>query len=496
MFALPFIVVLFLVTVSKHFNYTPDDTYIYLQFAKNIVHGNGVAFNAGEPTYGFTSPLWLLLISLSGKFGVDLYTAAKSLDLVLAGVALIVFYLLANEVIRDAATSICATVVFSLNIWFLRWTGTGMETSLSVALLLATILFCLRNRYILSIILAALLALTRPETIFLAGFIIADVFINSQEKRPAITLTVKMLMMYGAILAPWLIYAQSTFGTIIPNTAFAKAGFHFNIDDLSSTSFDLFKTLAASDGIALAVLIAVGILLPRKLKVVDADHAEFAIEKFVLFRQGFVPIAWILFLILFYVVTGANVVSRYLLLVTPLAILYAFWYLQRLMIVSRWSRFTYAAIFLLAAMIMLQNQVLYRRYVMPGMEAFQSGMELCLIPIGRWLHDHTPPETIVYTPDIGAIGFFSDRRICDGAGLVSPAMLALIREGNTNDMMMEQRTYESVCGAHYVVDRSFEPERWKHIPGLLPLMTRPFGQMGLGDERVNYYTVYTVASSH
>ena len=379
LFALPFIVALFLVTVSKHFNYTPDDTYIYLQFAKNIIHGNGVSFNPGEPTYGFTSPLWLLLIALSGRLGVDLYTAAKSLDLVFAGVALILFYLLANEVIRDAAVSICATVAFSLNIWFLRWTGTGMETSLSIVLLLASILFCLRNRYILSIIFAALLTLVRPETAFLAGLIVADLFVNSQEKRSATNLSVKLLLVYVAIVAPWLIYA--------------------------------------------------------------------------------------------------------------------FWYFQRLILDSRWSRLTYPAIFFLAAIIMLQNQVLYRRNVVPGIDAFQSGMEFCLIPIGRWLNEHTSPETIVYTPDIGAIGFFSERKICDGAGLISPSMLSLIRDGYTNEKMVERRVYESACDAHYVVDRSFEPERWKGMQGLTPILTRPFSQMGLEDVRLNYYTLYKVTSS-
>ena len=443
LFALPCIVGLFIVTASKHFNYTPDDTYIYLQFARNIIHGNGVSFNAGEPTYGFTSPLWLFLISICGKCGVDLYTAAKSLDLVFAGVALIVFCLLANEIIRDAAIAICATVAFSLNIWFLRWTGTGMETSLSVLLLLAAILFCLRNQYILSIIVAALLALVRPETVFLSGFILADVYMNSNDKQRATKLAVVMALIVAGILAPWLVYAKSVFGTIIPNTALAKAGFHFSIDDISSTSSDLFKTLFASDGIALVVLIVAGLSLPRKLRIVDAEHAEYAIEKFVLFRQCFVAITWIAFLILFYIVTGTNVVSRYLLLCTPFIVIYAFWYLQRYLAISKWNRFMYPAIFILTAIIMLQSQVFYRRTVLPGIEAFQSGLETCLIPIGTWLHEHTSADAVVYTPDVGAIGYFSERKICDGAGLISPAMLALVRQGYTNDMMMSQKMFQS-----------------------------------------------------
>src|SRR5258708_25059562 len=128
--ALPVIVALFYFSASLHFGYTPDDTYIYLRFAKNLVQGNGISFNPGVPSYGFTSPLWLFIISLGGAMGVDVYMAAKAIDLVFASLALIVFYLLSFELIRDAAVSVCATVAFSVNAWLMRWAGTGMETSL------------------------------------------------------------------------------------------------------------------------------------------------------------------------------------------------------------------------------------------------------------------------------------------------------------------------------------------------------------------------------
>ena len=220
---LPVLVLMFYFTASMHFGYTPDDTFIYLQFAKNLIHGNGIAFNAGEPTYGVTSPLWLFMIALGGSLGVDLAVAAKALDLMIASGAVILFYLAAFELVRDMSVAMLATLAFSLHVWLIRWAGSGMESSLSVFLVLAAFLFCLRNEYLLSTIAAALLALVRPEAALFIGFIGADLILNAHDKRWAFRMAAKLAAVYAAILAPWLIYAYRTFGTIVPNTALAKS---------------------------------------------------------------------------------------------------------------------------------------------------------------------------------------------------------------------------------------------------------------------------------
>ncbi len=71
-------------------------------------------------------------------------------------------------------------------------------------------------------------------------------------------------------------------------------------------------------------------------------------------------------------------------------------------------------------------------------------------------------------------------------------MLPPVREGISQERMIEEGLYASVCGAQYIVDRSLIRERWKDRPDLLALYTRPFTHMGLGDTRVNYYTIYKV----
>src|SRR5262245_18195884 len=40
-----------------------DDTYVHLQYARNIAEGQGPVVNRGERVYGCTSPLWATLIA-------------------------------------------------------------------------------------------------------------------------------------------------------------------------------------------------------------------------------------------------------------------------------------------------------------------------------------------------------------------------------------------------------------------------------------------------
>ncbi len=491
-FTLPVVVALFYITASAHFRYTPDDTYIYLQYARNLTNGQGISFNAGEPSYGITSPLWLFIISLGGKLGVDFATAAKGMDLLFASLSLLIFYSVAHEIIRDLAVALSATMAFSVNAWLLRWAGTGMETSFSVFVALLAIRSCLRNEYFMATAMAALLFLVRPESFLLMGLIAADIYHNSFDKRRAVRVAGGMIVLYVAFILPWLIYAFITFGTIVPNTALAKAGLNFSPADAMATVTDIASTIMVSDGAAVLVLLAAGIALLLQLRARTGADTEPPGERFYVLRQTLIGLGWALLIVLFYVGTQVNVVSRYLLIITPFVVIYAFFYLHRSLALSRFRRYAYLAVFGFTGLMMLQQQFFYRNYVLPGIMVFERGMETCLIPIGRWCGEHTPPDAVIFGQDIGALGYFSQRKVCDGSGLVSRDLLALRRLGYSHERMMEEKLYSKQCAATFVIDRAFAPEALKGQPDLEPLMTRAFVGMGLAETRVSYYTLYKV----
>jgi hypothetical protein len=145
----------------------------------------------------------------------------------------------------------------------------------------------------------------------------------------------------------------------------------------------------------------------------------------------------------------------------------------------------------LTIIIVLQNQVIFRNYVKPSINSFTNGMRDCFIPIGNWLKQNTPEDAVVFTPDIGAIGFYSDRKICDAAGLVSPEMLKYIRQSFDYQNIMDQKLYRKVCDADYVIHRANKPDVLAD-DNLRSIFFKTVYGLGLSNMETVYYTLYEV----
>jgi hypothetical protein len=180
-------------------------------------------------------------------------------------------------------------------------------------------------------------------------------------------------------------------------------------------------------------------------------------------------------------------------MISPVITLAAFGVWHRIFFRSHRGRLIPAVLLTLAAILLVQSQISYRKLVLPGIREFEAGMTTCLIPIGEWLNRNTPAGTVVMVPDIGAVGYFSDRTICDAAGLVSPDILGLLRNGYTQEQLVKERIYRSsYCRADYLVYRSFS-ENDPVVPhDCEKIFSLPFARMGLAETRVNYYSVYRV----
>lgn len=493
------LVLLFYFSAASHFDYTTDDSYIYFQYAKNLTHGEGPSFNAGTPGYGFTSPLWLLIISAGGVTGADIPLAAKILDLVFASMSVMLLFFLVLELTRDIAVSFCASLAFSVNAWLLRWAASGLETSLAVFLLLAFFLYLLRNEYHVSAVLLGLLTLVRPEAALLLVPLLLDLRLNAIDRRGALRTGLGLVAVWLVVVGPWLIYAAAMFGTIVPTTFGAKHAAMFDPGEMAGAASDVLRTLGSADAAVLLCLAVSLILLvaahrgSRRTGHAGTDGENLPLP-FYHFRQGFVGLAWIVLLPLCYALFTVNVVSRYLLLVTPVALALAYFYFHEL-VRARPPAVRYGLILALTALIMLQNQFVYKRYALPHIAAFTEGMESCLAPIGHWLNENTAPGTVVLAADVGAIGYFSDRTICDYNGIVSPRPgPAGGDDGGFTGFLRSQR-WKGWCSPSYVVHRGAVPEELQGVPGLVPVFSRPFPGLSISDPAVVYFTIYRVEYS-
>lgn len=489
--ALAVLVVVFYASAATHFSYTTDDSYIYFQYARSLSEGGGPAFNEGEPSYGFTGPLWTLILAAGGAVGADIPFAGKALDLLFASIALVVFFFLLLEQTRDVAVSFCGTLAFSVNAWLLRWAGSGLETSLAVLLLLSAFLLLLRNRYSASAAVVGLLTLVRPEGALLLPLLLADLRLNAILPGHALREGTRAVSLWLVIVLPWAAYAYASFGTIVPATFAAKHGGAFDPGEMGAAALDVATTLGSADGVVLACLAVCALLLVRRHRSAPETAGPAAWYDF---RQSLVPALWLLLLPLAYVLFTVNVVSRYLLLVTPGAVALAFFALHALTRDSR-PALRYGLLLGMTAAVMIQNQVVTARTVTPHVAAFAEGIESCLLPIGSWLRENTPPETVVMTGDVGALGYASRRRICDVNGIVSPGGAAALRSNEEFTGLLRDRAWGRLCVPDYIVHRSEVREELADVPGLVPVLSRPFPGLSISGGGLVHFTLYRVDRS-
>ena len=472
-------IVFFYITTILHFPYTPDDTYIYLQYAKNIANGDGFSFNTGMPSLGVPSPLWTFLISAGSFLRLDPYIVAKTFDLVFASLSIIQVFILGFVILRNKVFAVIAAILFSFDAWFLRWSGTGMETSLAILLTILVISYAYRNEYLVAAFVCAVLTLVRPEGILLFLVVQADNFLNSTDSKPVVRSFIASVGIYVGVLTPWLIFSYFHFGTVIPNTLAAKTGSGFSLPGVWETLLDSLQVVAATQLIP-SLLLIVGVVEAWRSKQWAARRVE-------LF-----PLVWIAALFGGYALENVQVVSRYLLPTIPLVIIYGMWGLKQ--IVESWGLPIHGgfqvAVFI-ALLTVFQSQVVYQKQMVPHMKNFTAGMNSCLKPIAYWLRSNAGPDATVLTSDAGMLGYVSDKNFYDAAGLITPNLKRSF-DGVTYDEGMLRKQYESVVRPDYIVDHSEFRERLKS-ESVRPVMSIEFPGWAISKTDTVFYTLYKVS---
>ncbi len=472
------IVGLFYILTVLQIEYTPDDTYIYAQYARHLAEGKGFSFNNETPSYGVTGPLWAMLIAGGAFVGIDPIVVAKSLDLVFASLAVLLAYIVGVAIIRDKWYALLGALLFSTDAWFLRWSGSGMDASLAVLLALLVIRHLHQNEYITASILSGLLTLVRPEGALLFGVVLVDNFLNSTNRRLALKVGLICSALFAIIVGSWLVFAYAHFGQVVPNTILAKSSAGFSLP----AAWHILKTEAAILGSTQAVPIAalfVSLFFLARSK-----------QPNVVVLEG-ISLLWVVMLLLFYVLFNVQVVSRYLIPITPFVIIMALWGLKKMDEKFEWSsRRRLLVLSLVALFTVLQNQFLYHGTVVPHKEGFAVGMKDALLPIANWLRENASDEDIILTPDIGLLGYVSEKKLYDTAGLITPEVRRAFGATEYYEAIAT-RQYEKVVQPTYVVDRFAHAERLS-APDMIPLMTREFPSLSITGPGTVFYTLYRV----
>jgi len=407
-------------------DYVTDDTFIHLQYARNLAAGEGFAFNPGERVYGTTSPLWVLLLANAMALGMDGLLAAKLLGALATLAALALWALLVRRTLADPWLAALATVAWAAHAWMLRWSLSGMETPLAVALVLAGLVaFTAREpwggRARGAGLLWSLAGLARPECALLLPL---WALLELARHGPAAGARRALAALWPGLLllAGWHGFALAWFGSAWPNTLAAKAaggtGLAYHLEQLARQA----AIVAASDGV-LALVLA-GSLASAALRGSRPAPRPSA---------AWLPAVWLAAVPLLYMARGVPVLSRYLVPLLPVLAWLAWRALDRALAARAAPERSGAAGRVpwpgvaVAVLVLAQNLVAWQQVVRPQVESFSAGMRSSLIPWGEWFAANTRPDAVIAAPDIGALGYLGRRRVVDLAGLVTPQMVEPLR---------------------------------------------------------------------
>jgi hypothetical protein len=204
-----------------------DDAFISFRYARNLIDGHGLVYNALERVEGYTNFLWTLLLAGGMALGADAVRLGNALGIAFQ-LATVLVLLRASRRIAGAWFPIAA-LALSLHHHFKVFASCGLETSMFAFLVTALVAVLLEAQRPRAFLLAGLIgtaaAMTRPDGLLVYG--IAGLF------ALALSLRARQARWFLAILAPGVLlylpyfaWKWSYYGWPMPNTFYAKSAAH------------------------------------------------------------------------------------------------------------------------------------------------------------------------------------------------------------------------------------------------------------------------------
>lgn len=209
-----------------------DDAYITFRSIENFIHGYGPVYNIGERVQTFTHPLWFFLQSAvnfvfnfwaGNPFGRgQMYYLNILCSILLSFAALII---LSFKTASSTKHAILGLGILSVSKAFLDYSTSGLENPLTHLILAIFIWLLLEKdgdalppRLMILTLVASLGALNRLDTFVLFLPALGWLFLKSPDKKRAfISICLGLLP-----LALWELFSLFYYGSLFPNTAFAK----------------------------------------------------------------------------------------------------------------------------------------------------------------------------------------------------------------------------------------------------------------------------------
>lgn len=401
-----------------------DDAFITFRYARNLLSGDGLVYNPGEPVFGITTPLFVGLIALLALFSGGPQAPFPTLTLGVSAIAdgATCFLLIRiGELLGRRRAGVLAALLWALSPMSVTFAIGGMETSLFVLLLAATLYFHLQKRPAQAALSASLAILARPDGVLLAGLLgierLRQWFRRRPESSPP---TLRTILAFTVPLGLWSVFAWAAYGSPIPHSVVAKAGaYHLPPEAAFVRLLQHFSTPFLEHEVFGTAWIGVGLVLYPALFLLGARAALRARGE----AWPLLAYPWVYFAA--FSLANPLIFRWYLAPPLPFFFLGIFLGLDRLSEDVRRPAVAWVAG--AAAVALSLNAWTLRADHGPPRPAPQMAfirLELLYDQVGTWLRPRLETGDIVAAGDIGVLGFDTNAPILDLVGLVSPASSA------------------------------------------------------------------------
>ena len=207
-----------------------DDAYISFRYALNFAEGHGLVWNHGDPVEGYTSLLWVLLLSPFAWLSLELVWPAVILSSLAGCGSLEVLRRIARRAMpaRSPLLHGLPGLLLATNPSFVYWSASGMESLLFVfwvllAVMLMTRLRSSRRQRILFGISLAAAYLTRPEGLAVAAMLLGlEPLLSGGSLRERLSPLIVPAALFTAVALVHIGWRLNFYGYPLPNTYYAK----------------------------------------------------------------------------------------------------------------------------------------------------------------------------------------------------------------------------------------------------------------------------------
>ena len=397
-----------------------DDAFITYRYARNLASGHGFVYQAGEWVLGATCPAFGVLVSFFSILGLKMPTAVVVMNIVCDALTLVLMWkILVSHNQRNAA--ILFGFFFALSPILTRVCVGGMEMNLFLLLCLSAIWLFHRGFQIPAVILASACYFLRPEGVLLAAIFCGLELFSTRQLR-----ALRLPLISLAILIPPLLLIHHFYGHILPQSVMAKS--HVVNRSVLTTA----QSLLVPDALGY-------LLLPLAIWGAISFFRGANWRQNSVFRTLFL---WFCAYLAAYLVARPHVWS---------------WYAEPIQFVQ--TLFAALGLAHLGAILAArktsdsQKSPLVPALVLGVLAiGFWSGLLLksgpsattrrVYRPLEAWSAAHLSAQSTLLAEDIGAIGYYSNARIYDAAGLIWPPALdydsteAMIRDRQPDYLLL------------------------------------------------------------